>query len=113
MLDLVQLSVFCLLCVIGYFAWQSILCREFALNRVRQHCQRQQLQLLDDTISLRALWFKRNTRGHLSFWCCFYFEFASIGERRYHGKINILGKSVLNIELEAHKIPASTDGETQ
>ena len=50
------------------------------------------LQLLDESVALRALWFKRSPDGQLR-WRSYNFDFTSTGDDRYQGRIILLGKT--------------------
>jgi hypothetical protein len=60
------------------------------------------LQLLDESVGLRALWLKRDTDGRIRLWRRYTFEFSSTGEDRYSGKVITLGKKVTDLHLDPH-----------
>ena len=87
-----------------WYWWNAKGAKEQALNATRKRCRELELQLLDDSIALRAFWLKRNNNGRLSFWRSYNFEFSSTGADRYNGQIIILGKRIEAINLEAHRV---------
>ncbi|MGB0468622.1 MAG: DUF3301 domain-containing protein [Pontibacterium sp.] len=99
--DLFWLSLISLLCL---HWWHSLKIKETALKHTRRHCKEMDLQLLDDSIGLRALWLKRDTGGRLRFWRTYVFEFTATGDDRYQGRIILLGRKITDIQLEPHRI---------
>jgi len=99
--DIFFLAFVCAL--VGYW-YRAQRTREIALHAVRQECKRLEVQLLDQSVSLRALWFKRDEQGSLRLWRRYQFEFSSTGEDRYLGQVMMLANRVTNLELEAHRL---------
>ncbi len=83
--------------------WNAKGAKEIALRATRRHCRELELQLLDDSISLRGLWLKRDARGRIRFWRSYNFEFSSSGDDRYQGRIILLGAAIEAINLETHR----------
>ena len=79
--------------------------REAALRATKIHCQKMNIQLLDEYVALNALWLKRDQYGKLRVWRSFLFEFTATGEDRYNGKVIMLGNLIERIDLEPHRIP--------
>lgn len=105
MIDLGDLVVLTLATLAAIHFWRGYGVREVALAATRRYCREHGLQLLDDSVALRALWFKRNPRGALCLWRAYYFEFASTGDERYPGKTVTLGKIVESIQVAPHRLP--------
>lgn len=103
MYDLVDLFWLGLLLGACYYWWKAHGMKEAALAAVRRYCRDMQLELLDDTVVLKAFWFKRDGRGHLRMWRTFLFEFCSTGEERYSGRIILLGTTVESIQLQPYR----------
>lgn len=91
------------------FWWQSDKVKNFALAQVVRHCKNQNLQLLDQTMVLRSVWPARDSEGSLKMRRCYDFEFASTGQARYKGSIELLGHQLQHFELEAHILPSDED----
>lgn len=100
--DLAFLAALCLLC---YHVWQSQGVKERSKRAVEKYLRGQQLQLLDDTIALRAVWLKRNPQGQLCWWRRYHFEFSAQGDERYEGRVIALGGHIETIQLQAHRLP--------
>lgn len=87
------------------FWWQSDRIKTLALNFVVRYCKEHKLQLLDQTMVLRAVWPARDTSGTLRLKRKYSFEFTSTGEQRYRGEAVLLGYNLLKLEMDAHIIP--------
>ena len=74
-----------------------------ALKAVRRHCQEEAVQLLDDTLELEAMRFRRGPGGwrlHRNY----RFEFSSTGDERYEGRVILAGRHITGLRLAAHRI---------
>lgn len=69
--------------------------KEIAFRACEALCKTHNMQLLDDTISLKKLSLKRNERGHMSFYRVYAFEYNVDGDTRRVGELMLLGKTVL------------------
>lgn len=88
---------------VGWVFWRQLALRELALTHALAVCERQGLQLLDQSIGLSGVSFQRRPSGS---WCLtrkYQFEFTSTGERRYTGRIIMAGQTVLSTELDAFR----------
>lgn len=94
------------------FWWQGDKVKSAALQYLYDYCRQQDLQLLDQTIVLKGLWPRRNTFGSLQLRRRYGFEFTSTGEERYQGMIELSGRRLQRIEVEAHILP-DTDNHLQ
>ncbi|WP_049723948.1 DUF3301 domain-containing protein [Gilvimarinus polysaccharolyticus] len=87
-----------------YYWWRALQSKAIALGSALRHCKEMDVQMLDQSVYLRRLWFKRNNRGALSLWRAFYFEFTSTGEDRYSGRVIMLGRRVDAVQLDPHRM---------
>ncbi len=85
--------------------WQNAGIRDRILALAKQQCEHQQVQLLDDTVSLIKIRFKRDKRGRMGLLRFYQFEFTATGERRYQGELIMLGKRLEDFSLEPHQVP--------
>ena len=90
--------------VVGGVIWQNAGYRDRAIGLAKQHCERMDVQLLDDTISLTKIRLKRDGRGNIALSRHYEFEFTATGDRRYQGKMTLFGSRIDNVELEAHRV---------
>ncbi len=84
------------------FWWQGDAVKMIAMQYLYQYCKEQNLQLLDQTIVLKGVWPQRNDEGSLLLRRRYSFEFTSTGEQRYKGMIELNGRRIQHLELEAH-----------
>lgn len=87
-----------------YYWRGALLVKDRAYLAAQRRCEEMQVQMLDENVYLRRLWFKRNERGHLSLWRAFYFEFTVSGADRYFGRVIMLGSHITRVELDAHRV---------
>ena len=81
------------------FWWDSLGARESARVAGKRACEQHQVQLLDDTVAIDRLRVKRSTYGRLQFYREYRFEFSYSGEERSFGRVVLLGRRVLNVDL--------------
>ena len=105
MIQLSDLIALLIICLLAYHLWRSVGIRERCITAVKRHLREHELQLLDDNIALRALWWKRNSQGQIRVWRRYHFEFSSQGDERYQGRVITLGEHIESIELQAHRLP--------
>ena len=95
---------FWLLLALGLSIWgwyESLRAREFAIGIASEICRRQNLQLLDGTVSLQRLRFQRNSDGRLGLQRVYQFEYSTDGATRQRGFIILNGRQVQSIGLAA------------
>ena len=92
--------------------YQSLHTREIALVAARQHCRKMGVQLLDQTIYCHRL---RLQRGNAlpAFRRWYFFEFASTGDERYQGTVEMLGNLPQAVQLAPHRFPVASDAPGQ
>ncbi len=84
--------------------------KELATRAVASYCQRLSLSMLDQTVALSKIAFKRDRNSPWFFinrWQLlreYRFDFTSTGEDRYQGRVWLSGKRVKNIEVPPHRI---------
>jgi hypothetical protein len=101
MLDLLLIA---LLLLIGFYWSNALKAREIALAAVKVHCHKMDVQLLDEYVALNALWPRRDELGKVKAWRSYQFEFTSTGDERYNGKLIMLGRAVISIQLGTYRI---------
>ena len=99
-------SIIWLTCIaIFIYYWRgALLVKDRAYHAAQKRCEEMQVQLLDENVYLRRLWFKRNDSGRLLLWRAFYFEFTVSGADRYFGRVIMLGSRITQVELDAHRV---------
>jgi len=95
----------CLTLLAALWYWSSAkAAQEHAYHAVKQHCQRLDLQMLDDYVAFKTIRCQRDNHGRLKFLRLYQFEFSSTGNERYNGTITLDGRQTLHIHLEPYRI---------
>ena len=93
------------LIVAGIVFWiDTLKARERALAAGRAACERNNLQLLDETVQFARLRFARDDGGRLRLRRTYTFEFSDTGNNRRHGAIVMLGGVLADLQLEPYRI---------
>ena len=72
----------------------SIRIREIAIEAVARASQRDDFQLLDQSVHLRKLSFSRDNMGRWRLWRQYRFDYSIDGADRRHGHVIMLGKQL-------------------
>ena len=91
---------FVVLALLAWWWYSGTLAREAAVRVARHACERQGLQLLDETVERVGVRLQRDRSGRVRLWRCYRFEFSGDGERRQQGEVILLGQRVLSLNLE-------------
>lgn len=102
MLTLGNMFVLMLLAAGAAWLWHAHGLREKALARVKQHCERMEVILLDDNVALRKVALLPDARGRRRLARVYGFEFTVTSEQRHAGTITLFGQHVGSIELAPH-----------
>lgn len=86
-----------------WYWWDTLRTKEIARAAGRGACERVNVQFLDDTVVRNKIWLRRNAQGRMQLKRRYDFEFASDGERRYHGSIEVFGVRVSKIDMDAYR----------
>ncbi|MCI3948017.1 hypothetical protein BW686_09045 [Pseudomonas syringae] len=108
MLTLGNIFVLMLFASAAAWWWHAHGLREKALARVKQHCARLELQLLDDAVALRRLTFALDAQGRKRLARVYGFEFTVTGEQRHPGTITMFGAHTAHIELAPYPFEIKT-----
>jgi hypothetical protein len=104
MFTLVDMALLMLAAAFGAWLWHGHGVRERALSLVAQHCDRQDLQLLDDNVAFRRFTWLVDAKGRKRFARVYGFEFTVTGEQRHPGSIAMFGMHLAHIELAPYPI---------
>lgn len=86
-----------------WFWHSSMSARELANGAAREACERLSLVMLDGTVSIVRLWFRRDQDGRLRFERTYGFEYTDDGYRRLRGFIVTLGSRVTSVGLAGER----------
>jgi hypothetical protein len=93
------------LIIAGVIFWiDSLRARERALAAGRAACERNGLQLLDETVAGTGLRLARNEEGELRIRRVFVFEFSDNGNNRRRGSVVVLGAVVQELYIEPYAV---------
>lgn len=106
-----NLFVLMLLATGAAWLWHNHGLRERALERVKQHCAKLDIELLDDNVALRRIGFVRDARGRRRLARVYNFEFTVTGEQRHPGTVTQFGAHSMQIELAPY--PIETEAKSQ
>lgn len=106
MLSLTDLTLLLLCAAIAAWFWRGHGIRERALELVKRHCAKLDIELLDGNVALRRLALLRDARGNRRLARLYDFEFTVTGEQRLSGSISMFGQQLGRIELDAHPFRA-------
>ncbi len=98
-----EISTLGVFAALVWFWLDSIRVREFGVRAARESCQREGVQLLDETVACRRLRPARNDNGHLALMRLYEFEYSGSGHDRYRGWVMLLGTEVVMLDLSAHR----------
>lgn len=90
------------LALIGALAWlwfDSLRARDAGVLAVRQACDADGLQLLDETVAIAGLKPARNDDGQLLLQRVYEFEYSDTGNNRRRGSVVMLGDRVIVLNL--------------
>lgn len=102
-----ELITLLLLFIFFWFIWSGIRCKEIATAAGLAHCQQHAVQFLDQTVERRKLYLTKDSRNNPCWYRSFHFEFATNGQYRYQGRIEMYGYHLKSIEMEPY--PDSND----
>lgn len=102
-MDFPEVFALALLCLLAWFWLDSLKAREAGVAAAGQACQREGLQLLDETVAGRGLRLVRNEEGRMALQRVFGFEYSESGYDRFRGSVTLLGREVVMLELSAHR----------
>ena len=93
-----------LLVLVGLLVWfwlENLKCREIAIHVARTSCRQQELQLLDETVSLRRFrpYFRSSTDYGLQRTYCF--DYSGDGFSRQCGCVVLFNSRVTSIVLDS------------
>lgn len=98
---LFETVAFIALCALGWFWLDGIKVREIGIEAARRACEREGVQLLDDTVAFRSLRPARNDAGRMSLRRVYEFEYSGSGDDRQRGSVVLLGREVVLLDVGA------------
>ncbi|MGF6205518.1 DUF3301 domain-containing protein [Pseudomonas frederiksbergensis] len=105
MLTLGNIFVLMLFATGAAWLWHNHGLRERALERVKQHCAKLEIELLDGNVALKKIGFIKDANGRRRLARVYNFEFTVTGETRHTGTITQFGAHSAQIELAPYPMP--------
>ena len=102
---LLQIIIILLLLAVALIAVNGMRVREIAISYAKNHCAKESVQLLDQSVSSSTVKPSRTASGKLTLLRRYTFDFTSTGEQRYSGQIIMHGMRVAEIQLAPHRMP--------
>lgn len=98
-----ELGIIIVFIAVIYYWLDSIRSKEIATMHAKVSCKNVLLEFLDDTVLIKKVRLRRNTKGHLSLYREYEFEFSSTGDYRYKGQVRLLSNNLIDIKMEPYK----------
>ena len=111
MLTLGNMFVLMLLATGAAWLWHNHGLRERALEQVKQHCKKLDIDLLDENVALKKIGLVPDANGRKRLARVYDFEFTVTGEQRHTGTITQFGAHSAKIELPPY--PFKTEPEAE
>lgn len=90
--------------LILFLWWDGMGAKEIARKKGKQLCNDADLLFLDDTVFLKRIRLCLYKKQKLGIYRRFVFEFASDGEIRYQGYVDMFGHHVIDSEMQPYRI---------
>ncbi len=97
-----EILILLLLFFIAWFIWSGIRSKEIACKIGEIQCQKNNVQFLDQTVERRKLSLSRDSRKNPCWFRSYHFEFATNGEHRYEGNIEMYGHQIKSITMDPY-----------
>lgn len=98
-MELSELLILFLLGAATWFWLDSLKAREIGIATARSACERDGLQLLDETVVGRGVGLARDEEGRLRLRRIFNFEYSDTGDNRRAGSVVLLGHEVEMLQI--------------
>jgi len=98
------------LAALGALAWlwfDSLKVRGIGISAAKSACAAEDLQLLDDTVSIAALGLGRDSDGRLLLRRVYGFDYSDTGDNRRSGSVVMLGQQVLIVNVGLRLVSSS------
>ena len=105
MLTLGNIFVLMLLATGAAWLWHNHGLRERALERVKRHCTKLDIELLDGNVALKKIGLVKDANGRRRLARVYNFEFTVTGETRHTGTITQFGAHSAQIVLAPYPMP--------
>ncbi len=111
MITLGELSAWLLVALIIAWIWRGHGVRERALLFVREHCESENVQLLDGNVALQGWRLMLDGKGQRRLARVYGFEFTVTSQERLAGTVAMFGRYLARVELQAYPMPHGSDSQ--
>ena len=94
-----------------FYWFDSIRAKEIATKHASAECKKVLIEFLDDTVVIKKVRLRRDTQGRIAIYREYQFEFSSTGEYRYKGLVRLLGKYLIDVEMEPYQVNSLDESE--
>lgn len=92
-----ELSALLLMAGLVWLWLDSLRARDAGIVAARKTCEREALQLLDETVAIAKIRLARNEDGQLRIERTYAFEFSDTGDNRRKGEVTLIGAEVVSL----------------
>ena len=103
-LDLGEVVLILVLAAYAAYLFQALRVRELALQAARRSCEREGVQLLDQSVSIQRLSVSRDAGGTWRVWRQYRFEYTVDGQERERGHVIMLGNRLQALVMAEHTL---------
>ncbi len=103
-LELLSLIV---LAALAWLWYDSMQVRDIGIRAAKAACAAEDLQLLDDTVSIAGLGLARDDEGRLLLRRAYAFDYSDTGNNRRRGSVVMLGAEVLVVNTGVRLVAAN------
>ncbi len=100
-----EILLLTLILLIAWFWFDSVTKREIAIKIGKELASRCKLQLLDETVACKKIWFRRNSFGQVQLVRLYEFEVSADGRSRLACHLELLGKQLQNWDIPPYLQP--------
>lgn len=95
-----DIYIFFIPVLIAIAIWHQHKLNRVALAYALGYCQKQNMQLLDQSVALKRIRVTKSADNLPAFERCYRFEFSLRGDRRYNGWVTLVGQKLTSIKTD-------------
>lgn len=99
-----EIVLIAVLVAVIFYWWDAMRTDELALNTCRFLCQKEQSQLLDNTVIRQRIWLRRTNSGGLQLCRIYSFDYSDDSDSRRQGYIVTLGQYVAETSMDPRQM---------
>lgn len=99
----IELIALFVLVSISWYWLDGMRVKEIASSACARTCKSKDVHFLDESVAQTKVRICRNPHGRVVLYREYRFEFSSDGAYRYKGRVDLLGKQVVSLEMEPYR----------